>query len=45
MTYGIDPAILLELPEELRIELLSTIDLPAINQQVEQQRSASSQEN
>lgn len=25
---GIDPAILVELPEELRVELLSTIDIP-----------------
>ena len=25
---GIDPAILIELPEELRAELLSTIDIP-----------------
>ena len=33
MTYGIDPAILAELPEELRAELLSSIDIPEIQQQ------------
>jgi hypothetical protein len=32
MTYGIDPAILAELPEELRAELLSSIDIPEIQQ-------------
>jgi hypothetical protein len=32
LANGIEPAILLELPEELRAELLSTIDLPVPSQ-------------
>ena len=33
MTYGIDPATLAELPDELIAELLSSIDMPEIQQQ------------
>jgi hypothetical protein len=30
LAYGIDPTILHELPEELRIELLSQIEIPPV---------------
>ncbi|CDW76386.1 ubiquitin-protein ligase [Stylonychia lemnae] len=43
---GIDPMILLELPEDLRAELLSTIDIqPAGSQQQQQQQPAQSNNN